>query len=146
MTQIAISGNITAPVELRYTQGGKAVGSVTVAVNRGKDDQKQTDFHRVTLWESLAENAAQLEKGTRVVVIGRLAQKEYQTKEGETRQTWEVTADSFGPDLRYATAQVTRTRQDGTKSPQTAAQPATGAYQAAGVDNWGGTDDGTTPF
>lgn len=66
MTTIAFTGNITSPLELRFTQGGKAVGSVTVAVNRKRGEVEETDFHRVTLWESLAENAAQLDKGTRV--------------------------------------------------------------------------------
>jgi single-strand DNA-binding protein len=105
-TPIAIRGNITSPVDIRFTQGGKAVGNVTVAVNRGKDDNKQTDFHRVTLWESLAENAAQLEKGTSVLVIGRLESREYETKEGQKRTAWEITADAFGPDLRFQTASV----------------------------------------
>lgn len=116
-TPIAIRGNITAPVEVRYTQGGKAVGNVTVAVNRGKDDNKQTDFHRVTLWEGLAENAAQLAKGTSVLVIGRLESREYETREGQKRTAWEITADAFGPDLRFQTATVTRAASTGRQQP-----------------------------
>lgn len=115
-TPIAIRGNLTAPVELRYTQGGKAVGNVTVAVNRGKDDNKQTEFHRVTLWEGLAENAAQLDKGTAVVVIGRLESREYETREGQKRTAWEITADAFGPDLRFQTAVVTRAGSTGVRT------------------------------
>lgn len=113
MTQIAIRGNITAPVEIRYTSSGKAVGNVTVAVNRGKDDNKQTDFYRVTLWESLAENAAQLEKGTSVLVIGRMESRDFEDKQGNKRTSWEVTADAFGPDLRFQLAQVTRAASNG---------------------------------
>ena len=113
MTHIAFSGNLVSPVELRYTQTGKAVGSVTVAVNRKRGEQEETDFHRVTLWESLAENAVHLEKGTRVVVIGRLTQREYEDKEGNKRQSWDVTADAFGPDVRFAVASVTRTPRGG---------------------------------
>lgn len=108
MSTISIRGNMTAPVEIRYTQAGQAVGSVTVAENVGKDDKKRTNFHRVTLWGEMAEHAAQLDKGTSVIVIGRLDQSEYETREGEKRTAWEVTADAFGPDLRFATAQVTR--------------------------------------
>lgn len=108
MTNISFRGNMTAPVELRYTQGGKAVGNVTVAVNRGNDENKKTDFYRVTLWESMAENAAQLDKGTSVLVIGRQESRDYEDREGNKRTAWEVTADAFGPDLRYATAAVTR--------------------------------------
>ncbi|WP_350347235.1 single-stranded DNA-binding protein [Agromyces sp. G08B096] len=112
MTQISLIGNLTSPVELRFTANGKAVGNVTVAVNRKRGDQEETDFHRVTLWEQLAENAAQLEKGTRVVVVGRLTQRSYEDKQGEKRTAWDVTADAFGPDLRFATAQVTRAQSN----------------------------------
>lgn len=115
-TPIAIRGNITAPVDIRHTQAGKAVGNVTVAVNRGKDDNKQTDFHRVTLWEGLAENAAHLEKGTSVLVIGRLESRPFQDREGNKRTAWEITADAFGPDLRFQTATIQKT---GTRAPQT---------------------------
>lgn len=108
MTTISIRGNTTAPVELRYTQSGKAVGSVTVAENIGKDDQKRTNFHRVTLWGELAEHAANLDKGTSVIVIGRLDEKSYTDRDGNERKSWDVTADAFGPDLRFQTVQVSR--------------------------------------
>ena len=108
MTTIAFRGNTTAPAELRYTQNGKPVASVTVAENVGKDDTKRTNYHRVTLWGELGEHAAQLDKGTSVIVIGRLEEREYTDREGQTRRTWEVIADAFGPDLRYATAVVTK--------------------------------------
>jgi single-strand DNA-binding protein len=123
MTSISLIGNITSPIELRYTQSGKAVGSVTVAVNRKRGDVEETDFHRVTLWEKLAENAGLLEKGTRVIVVGRLTSREYETREGEKRTGWEVTADAFGPDLRFATAQVTRAESGGQSRPQPAEEP-----------------------
>lgn len=130
MTQIAFTGNITSALELRFTQNGKAVGSVNVAVNRKRGEKEETDFHRVTLWESLAENAAQLEKGTRVVVIGRLTSSEYETKSGEKRTGWEVTADSFGPDLRFAVAQVTRAQSSG--EPRAVAEPAGDVWNTPG--------------
>lgn len=108
MSQLSIRGNITDRPELRYTASGKAVANVTVAVNRGKDDNKQTDFYRVTLWEGLAENAAQLEKGTSVLLIGRMESRDFEDKAGNKRTSWEVTADAFGPDLRFQTATVQR--------------------------------------
>jgi single-strand DNA-binding protein len=149
-TPIAIRGNIVAPVELRYTSGGKAVGNVTVAVNRGKDDNKQTDFHRVTLWEGLAENAAQLVKGTSVLVIGRLESREYETKEGQKRTVWEITADAFGPDLRFQTATVYRSGGSGGRStPPGGSEPweTPGAAETGAQDTWGGGGYGTdTPF
>lgn len=150
-TPIAIRGNLTAPVEIRYTQGGKAVGNVTVAVNRGKDDNKQTDFHRVTLWESLAENAAQLEKGTAVIVIGRLESRPFEDREGNKRTAWEITADAFGPDLRFQAATVSRAGNGGRSQAPTGDQswstsnaPETGAQDAWGGGGYG--DDTPVPF
>lgn len=131
MSQITIVGNTTAPVEVRYTQSGRAVGSVTVAVNRKRGEVEEVDFHRVTLWQELAEHAAQLVKGTRVIVVGRLTSRGWETQEGEKRTGWEITADAFGPDLRWATAQVTRAAGNGG-----AAKP------AAQTDQWPSADPG----
>jgi single-strand DNA-binding protein len=140
-TPITLLGNLTSAIELRWTQSGKAVGNVTVAVNRKRGEVEETDFHRVTLWESLAENAATLEKGTRVIVVGRLTSREYETREGEKRVGWDVTADAFGPDLRWAQASVTRAASNrGVDRPQ---EPATGTN-----DTWvtPGAADDETPF
>lgn len=153
MTTIAIRGNITAAPELRWTQNGKAVASVTVAENVGKDDAKKTFFHRVTLWGELGEHAAQLDKGTSVIVIGRLEQREYQDREGNSRQSWEVIADAFGPDLRFATAQVTRASER-SQAPDTAPQAANAGEWAtaslpgpqAGVQIVPDASDFSTPF
>lgn len=141
MTHIAFIGNMTSELELRYTQGGKAVGSVTVAVNRKKGDQEETDFHRVTVWEGMAENAARLPKGTRVLVVGRLTSRQYEDREGQKRTGWEVTADGFGPDLRYQAAQVDgRPQRDGGAANSYSSVPAE-------PDTWsqGGYGD-DTPF
>lgn len=125
MTTIAIRGNMTTPVEIRFTQSGKPVGNVTVAENVGKDDTKRTFFHRVTLWGELAEHAAQLEKGTSVVLIGRLESRDYEDREGNKRTVWEVTADAFGPDLRFATATVVKAGQSPATTWDTAQPPTT---------------------
>jgi single-strand DNA-binding protein len=138
MTTIAFRGNTTAPAELRYTANGKPVASVTVAENIGKDDTKRTNYHRVTLWGELGEHAAQLDKGTSVIVIGRLEEREYTDREGQTRRTWEVIADSFGPDLRYATAVVTKA---GGQQQYATAQPAADSWTSPGTFG-----DDSSPF
>jgi single-strand DNA-binding protein len=111
MSYITVIGNTTSDIEIRFTKSGKAVGSVTVAENIKRGDDERTFFHRVTLWGSLAENASKLPKGTRVIVTGRLEQREYETREGEKRQSWEVTADAFGPDARFAQVEASRTER-----------------------------------
>lgn len=116
-TVIAIAGNLVAPAELRFTPSGAAVASFTVASTpRTFDKQSQewrdgeTLFLRCSAWREMAENIAESlhEKGTRVIVQGRLVQRSYETREGEKRTVVELQADEVGPSLKYATAKVVR--------------------------------------
>ena len=62
----------------------------------------------------LGENAAaSLTKGTRIIVTGRLEQREYETNAGEKRNVVEIVADELGPSLRWARAEVERTQRTG---------------------------------
>jgi single-strand DNA-binding protein len=111
-TTVQFCGNLASEPELRFTTTGKAVTKLRVAVQsrRPKSDgtgweDGPATFHNVTVWGSPGEYAAEsLSRGDRVVVIGRLEQRTYQTDAGEQRTTWEVTADEIGASLRYATA------------------------------------------
>lgn len=61
-------------------------------------------WHTVIAWGRLAEHAAEpLAKGMRVLVHGRLAQREWATETGEKRNAWEITAEEIGPSLRHGT-------------------------------------------
>ena len=116
---ITLVGNLTRDPELRFTANGRAVASFGIAVGRryqvNGEWQEQTSYFNVTAWGDLGENAAaSLSKGTRIVVTGRLEQREYTTREGDKRTAIDVIADELGPSLRWATAQVERTaRKDG---------------------------------
>lgn len=114
---ISVVGNLTRDPELRYTSGGRGVVSLGVAASRryqvNGEWQEQTSFFNVTAWGTLAENvAACLTKGTRVVIAGRMEQRSYETAEGEKRTVWDLIADSIGPDLRWATAEIERTTRE----------------------------------
>jgi len=104
---------------IRFTATGRAVASFGIAVGRryqvNGEWQEQTSYFNVTAWGQLGENAAAtFTKGTRVVVTGRLEQREYTSREGEKRTAIDVIADELGPSLRWATATVVRTpKQDG---------------------------------
>jgi single-strand DNA-binding protein len=121
MATTTVVGNIAQEIELRYTNAGKPYASVVVAVNEKKFNKQtnqyedgETWFARGTLWGEFAENVNQsLGKGSRVIGHGRLKQRNYETKQGEKRSAVEIEFDSFGPDLRFATAQVTRASQHG---------------------------------
>lgn len=114
---ITLVGNITRDPELRFTAGGKGVASFGLAVNRRYQQngewQEKVSFFNVVAWDSLGENAAaSLTKGTRVIVSGRLEQRDYETKEGEKRNVVEVIADEIGPSLRWARAEIERIARD----------------------------------
>lgn len=142
MTQVTIIGNIASPVEFRFTPQGKAVANFSVAVSkRVKDGNDWKDgpasFYRCALWDQAAENLAEsLEKGQRVIVVGEIAQRNYEHN-GEKRSTFEVTATEVGPSLKWATCR-----------PEKAGKPTTKRDEPA--DPWGTTtfdsDTSAPPF
>jgi len=115
---ITVVGNLTRDPELRFTTGGRGVASFGIAVGRryqvNGEWQEQTSYFNITAWGTLGENAAAtLTKGSRVIVTGRLEQREYTNRDGDKRTAIEIVADELGPSLRWATAQVERTPRDG---------------------------------
>jgi len=118
-TVITIIGNITGDPELRFTPSGAAVANFTVAstprqFDRTSNDWKdgETLFMRCSVWRDAAENVAEsLQRGTRVLVSGRLKSRSYETKEGEKRTVIELDVEEVGPSLKYATAKVNRTQR-----------------------------------
>jgi len=120
-TVITIIGNLTGDPELRFTPSGAAVANFTVAstpraFDRQSNEWKdgETLFMRCSVWRDAAENVAEsLQRGTRVIVSGRLKSRSYETKEGEKRTVVEMEVDEVGPSLRYATAKVNRTQRGG---------------------------------
>ena len=134
---VTIVGNLTRDPELRFTAGGKGVASFGVAVNRryqvNGEWQEKVSFFNVTAWDSLGENAAaSLTKGTRIMVTGRLEQREYETKEGEKRNVVEIVADELGPSLRWARAEVERTQRTGPDGTPSASNRPTAGASAGG--------------
>jgi single-strand DNA-binding protein len=116
---VTLIGNLVDDPELRFTPSGVAMAKVRFAVNRRYQDrnnewQEETSFFGGTCWREMAENVAEsLQKGTRVIVTGRLEQRSWETSEGDKRSIIEVRIDDIGPSVRWATASVTRTPRSG---------------------------------
>ena len=118
-TQITIAGNLVSDPELRYTPTGQAVATFRVAstprfMDRNTNEWKDGEslFLSCNVWRQAAENVAEsLQRGMRVIVNGRLRQRQYETREGEKRTVYEVEVDDVGPSLRNASAKVTKSNR-----------------------------------
>ena len=94
MNKLTIIGNLTRDPELRTTPQGINVCDFTVAVNKRGGQNNEADFFRVTAWRGLAETCSKyLAKGRKVCVVGPVSARSYQTQNGETRVSLEVTAE-----------------------------------------------------
>jgi single-strand DNA-binding protein len=97
MNKLIIIGNVGRDPELRYTPAGQPVASFSVATNRryrtGSGEQREeTEWFNCSAWGKLAEVANQyLSKGSQVYVEGQLRSRTYQTQNGETRFSNDVT-------------------------------------------------------
>lgn len=145
---VTVAGNATRDPELRYTAGGQPVASFGVAVNRRWQNrqtnewEEQVSFFDVTCWGALGENVAEtVTKGARVVVVGRLEQRSWDTQDGEKRSKIEIVADEVGPSLRWATATIDRNPSGGTANTH-ARRPAANTRNAG---RNAGRDTGRSP-
>jgi single-strand DNA-binding protein len=108
---LTIVGNLAADPEVRSTPSGATVASFRVAVTpRVREGEQwrdgETSFFRCTAWRSLAENLAEsVGRGARVIVVGRLRQRSWETPEGDKRSVTEIEADEVGLSLKFAQAQ-----------------------------------------
>ena len=101
INRVVLTGNLTRDPELRSTGSGMSVCSLRVACNTRRKDQSTGDwvdkpnYFDVTVWGAQGENCARfLSKGRPVAVDGRLEWREWQDKEGNTRQAVDIIADS----------------------------------------------------
>ncbi|WP_285791507.1 single-stranded DNA-binding protein [Micromonospora sp. NBRC 101691] len=120
-TTITVIGNLTDDPELRFTPSGAAVAKFRVAstprfLDKASGEWKDGEplFLSCTVWRQVAEHVAEsLQRGSRVIVSGRLRQRSYETREGEKRTVIELEVDEIGPSLRYATAKVQKMSRSG---------------------------------
>lgn len=116
---VTLVGTGTQP-KMKYTAAGKAITEVTICCTPSKKDRAtgqwsdgETEFYRVTCWERLAENVAELDKGVELIVVGRLKPWKQTNEQGEViKSGMGITADYVGPSLAWATAEVTRNGRD----------------------------------
>ena len=118
LNSVIIMGRLTRDPEMRRTQNGTAVASLTLACDRDfkpKNGEKETDFIDVVVWGKTAEFAANyFNKGRMVIVEGRLQVRTWQDMDGNRRKSVEVVADNlyFADSKRDSKPQESRTVDD----------------------------------
>lgn len=97
MNKIIISGRLTADPEMKVTQSGKNVTNYSVAVKRTyvKDGERDVDYFSITTFGKAAEYICQYgSKGMSILVEGKIHEREYTDRDGNTRRIWNVLSDS----------------------------------------------------
>ena len=136
---ITIIGNLVDDPELRFTGSGVPVINYRIAstpriFDRQANEWKDGDtlFISCQEWRQQAENGAETYKrGTRVIVVGELTQRQYETREGEKRTVFELKVEESGPSTKNQTAVVSKAgnRQAASQAPQQQQQAAPAPQQ-----------------
>lgn len=126
MNKVILLGRLTKDVELRYTQTtNTAVASFSIAVNRKftkEGEEQQADFFNIVSWNKLAETTSKyLKKGSQVLIIGRLQNRNWEDEQGKKHYVTEVVAEELefveskkeqGPDINILTGNTTNELQN----------------------------------
>jgi len=101
VNKVIIIGNLGRDPEVRYTANGAAICNLSVATTRNWKDkdgnkQEETEWHRVSVFDKLAEICGDyLKKGRPVYFEGRLKTRKWQDKDGKDVYTTEIIADQM---------------------------------------------------
>ncbi len=96
INKVILVGNLGSDPEVRYTPGGTAVANFNVATNesyknRDGEQVEKTEWHRIVVWDRLAEICGEyLKKGSQVYIEGSLQTRSYEDKDGVTKYTTEI--------------------------------------------------------
>lgn len=98
LNRVVLIGRLTKDPELRYTPGGVAVTSFTLAVDRtykNAQGERETDFIPCVVYRQLAELCANyLSKGKLAAIDGRIQVRSFEGQDGQRRWVTEVIGDN----------------------------------------------------
>ncbi|MCZ8319689.1 MAG: single-stranded DNA-binding protein [Lysobacteraceae bacterium] len=102
INKVILVGNLGNDPEVRYSQSGSAITTISVATSESWKDkdgnmQERTEWHRVKFFGRLAEIAGEyLKKGRQVYIEGSLRTEKYQDKQtGQDRYSTDIIADEM---------------------------------------------------
>jgi single-strand DNA-binding protein len=99
--KVSLIGRLGKQPEITKFQSGSQVAKMSLATREPYKDKNgewvdNTQWHNVVAWGKQVENVAKLlNKGTEVIVEGRLVNKTYETKTGEKRFSTEIEMSGF---------------------------------------------------
>jgi len=101
VNKVILIGNLGKDPEVRYLDSGVAVANFSLATtenykNKEGERVSQTEWHNIVLWRGLAEVAEKwLKKGSSVYIEGKIRNRRWEDKEGNTRYTTEILGDNM---------------------------------------------------
>ena len=102
VNKVILVGNLGRDPEVRYSAEGSAICNISIATTSNWKDKasgerrEETEWHRVVMYNRLAEIAGEyLRKGRPVYIEGRLRTRKWQNKEGQDQYTTEIIADQM---------------------------------------------------
>lgn len=102
INKVILIGNLGTDPEVRYMSNGNAVANFSVATNESWKDkqtgeiQERTEWHKVSLFDKLAQIAAEyLKKGSKVYIEGSIRTKKWQDQNGNDRYSTEIIANTM---------------------------------------------------
>ncbi len=99
MNHVVLAGRLVRDPELRYIPSGRPVCNFSVASSRvyttqAGEKKEDTCFARIVVWGKQAESCAEyLNKGSSVLLEGRLQSRSWETEDGQKRSVMEVVAN-----------------------------------------------------
>ena len=100
LNKVILVGNLGRDPELKSTPSGSKVLEISIATterftDRNNEQQEQTDWHRIVMWNQKAEYIARnTRKGSTIYVEGKLRYRKYTAQDGSERTTTEILADN----------------------------------------------------
>ena len=101
VNKVMLIGNLGKDPEVRHLDNGVAVANFSLATtenykNKEGERVSQTEWHNIVLWRGLAEVAEKyLKKGASVYIEGKIKNRKWEDKEGNTRYNTEILADNM---------------------------------------------------
>ena len=144
VNKVILVGNLGTDPEVRRLENGGVVASFTMATTESYKDRSgelknQTEWHNIVLWRGLAEVAEKyLRKGMQIYVEGKLRNRNYQDKDGNTRYITEIVGDNM---VMMSRGEGGSGNSSGAYSPSTSVSESHGS-----MDDFSGDDDGDLPF